>query len=127
MIFLWRGGKFTNGSDIYLIIQYLPQSEKLTLEKNLAEDRLNKFRRENSELRVRARILKCAVTLLATGGAVLTLSDRCLQGKLEESHIVLAEKNRVLTKVILNLVMIDFSPKNRVQYMCVSLYGIYFT
>ncbi|KAG1941293.1 inositol 1,4,5-triphosphate receptor associated 2 isoform a [Pimephales promelas] len=46
------------------------KSEKLTLEKNLAEDRLNKFRRENSELR----------------------------GKLEESHIVLAEKNRDLTK-----------------------------
>lgn len=33
--------------------QYLPQNEKLTLERNLAEDRINKLRRENSELRVR--------------------------------------------------------------------------
>ncbi|XP_067269500.1 uncharacterized protein mrvi1 isoform X2 [Pseudorasbora parva] len=46
------------------------KSEKLTLEKNLAEDRGNKLRRENSELR----------------------------GELEESHMILAVKNRDLTK-----------------------------
>ncbi|XP_051755054.1 uncharacterized protein mrvi1 isoform X7 [Ctenopharyngodon idella] len=46
------------------------KNEKLTLEKNLAEDRINKLRRENSELR----------------------------GELEESHMVLAVKNRDLTK-----------------------------
>ncbi|KAK7175808.1 hypothetical protein R3I93_000157 [Phoxinus phoxinus] len=46
------------------------KSEKLTLEKNLAEDRMNKLRRENSELR----------------------------GQLEESHMVLVVKNRDLTK-----------------------------
>ncbi|CAM4531459.1 unnamed protein product [Leuciscus chuanchicus] len=45
-------------------------SEKLTLEKNLAEDRMNKLRRENSDLR----------------------------GKIEESHMELAVKNRDLTK-----------------------------
>lgn len=48
----------------------------------------------------------------------------CLQGKLEESHMELAVKNRDLTKVILNWVMIDFSPRNRVGYICVFLHGI---
>ncbi|XP_042582783.1 golgin subfamily A member 3-like [Cyprinus carpio] len=46
------------------------KNEKLTLERNLAEDRINKLRRENSELR----------------------------GELEESHMVLAVKDRDLTK-----------------------------
>ncbi|XP_073763609.1 inositol 1,4,5-triphosphate receptor associated 1 isoform X4 [Danio rerio] len=46
------------------------KNEKLTLEKNLAEDRLNKLRKENSELR----------------------------GELEESHLVLAVKDLELTK-----------------------------
>lgn len=96
------------------------QNEKLTLERTLAEDRINKLRRENSELRVRICVSGYFIWPQSSySNTVWSWS----QGELEESHLVLAVKDRDLTKVILNSVVIHFTVSST---FCLSLWHLLF-
>lgn len=52
-----------------------PQNEKLLLERNGAEDRLNKLKRANSDVRVRTRTESSYMSFILVSGSVLK-SDR---------------------------------------------------